>query len=151
MYYLGLFLHRKDSVKILVTTGVGKFYSNGLDLDYLKAHESEREQFLNDLVELFWRLMYFPLPTVAAINGNVTKLFMVSILDMVKQHHTYIFYLLQLSCFIEAQLGFLLDFRPLLCRWSFLCIVPWLPSDEVRPRMDIFEWSSDTSPHNWPI
>lgn len=82
MYYLGLFLHRKDSVKILVTTGVGKFYSNGLDLDYLKAHESEREQFLNDLVELFWRLMYFPLPTVAAINGNVTKLFMVSILDM---------------------------------------------------------------------
>lgn len=89
---MGLFLHRKDSVKILVTTGVGKFYSNGLDLDYLKAHESEREQFSNDLVELFWRLMYFPLPTVAAINGNVTKLFMVSILDMVKQHHTIVMF-----------------------------------------------------------
>uniref|UniRef100_K1Q4Y7 Fatty acid oxidation complex subunit alpha n=1 Tax=Magallana gigas TaxID=29159 RepID=K1Q4Y7_MAGGI len=63
-------VERKDSVKILVTTGVGKFYSNGIDLDYLKAHESEREQFSNDLVELFWRLMYFPLPTVAAINGH---------------------------------------------------------------------------------
>lgn len=107
---MGLFLHRKDSVKILVTTGVGKFYSNGIDLDYLKAHESEREQFLNDLVELFWRLMYFPLPTVTAINGNVAKLFMVSILDMVKQHHTYIFLFMTIVMFYRSTIRFLIGF-----------------------------------------
>lgn len=64
--------------------GVGKFYSNGIDLDYLKVYESEREQFLNDLVELFWRFMYFFFFIVVVINGNVIKLFMVLILDMVK-------------------------------------------------------------------
>lgn len=98
-----------------------KFYSNGLDLDYLKAHESEREQFLQDLVELIWRLMYFPLPTVAAINGNVTELFMVSMPNMIIP---YMFYLLLLSYFKEVKLGFLFDLRTLLCRWSFLCDEP---------------------------
>lgn len=60
------------------------------------------------------------------------------------------FYLLLLSYFKEVKLGFLFDLRTLLCRWSFLCDEPWLPSDEVGPRMDFLEWSSNTSPHIWP-
>lgn len=55
----------------LVTTGEGKFYSNGLDL----AAFSERGpgvgvQTLEQLHAIFARLLGFPMLTVAAINGH---------------------------------------------------------------------------------
>ena len=60
----------------LVTTGEGKFYSNGFDLGWvylLKQNYLEEQHELRFVFEHFHklelRLMAFPLPTVAAING----------------------------------------------------------------------------------
>jgi len=57
----------------LVTTGgEEKFYSNGLDLDWLVGDgEKERPQFVKSVLKFLGRLMAFPIPTVAAINGHV--------------------------------------------------------------------------------
>jgi enoyl-CoA hydratase/carnithine racemase len=57
----------------LVTTGgEEKFYSNGLDLTWLVGvGEKERDQFVKSVLKLLGRLMAFPIPTVAAINGHV--------------------------------------------------------------------------------
>ncbi|XP_062581606.1 uncharacterized protein LOC134243364, partial [Saccostrea cucullata] len=58
---------------ILVTTGEGKFYSNGLDLDWVNSigrSSDAGRQFLADLHDTLWRIMHFPIPTVAAINGH---------------------------------------------------------------------------------
>jgi enoyl-CoA hydratase/carnithine racemase len=56
----------------LVTTGgEEKFYSNGLDLTWLAGDgEKERPQFVKSLLKFLGRLMAFPVPTVAAINGH---------------------------------------------------------------------------------
>lgn len=57
--------------KALVTTGVGRFYSNGLDLDALIASgESEMAAFVADDERLFARLIGAPYITVAACNGH---------------------------------------------------------------------------------
>ncbi|MBY0399934.1 enoyl-CoA hydratase/isomerase family protein, partial [Myxococcota bacterium] len=56
----------------LVTTGTGKFYSNGLDLEWLfsKASASERETYIPRVLALMARVLVFPTITVAAINGH---------------------------------------------------------------------------------
>lgn len=55
----------------LVTTGEGKFYSNGLDLDWLTQQPmDEVGGFLTDFEGLFARLLQFPMITVAALNGH---------------------------------------------------------------------------------
>jgi len=56
----------------LVTTGTGKFYSNGLDLDWLtgKASKEERNSYIPDVLALMARVLTFPTMTVAAINGH---------------------------------------------------------------------------------
>ncbi len=53
----------------LVTTGTGKFFSNGLDLDWLGAGEGT-EGFLDDVHRLFGRVLALDVYTVAAINGH---------------------------------------------------------------------------------
>ena len=54
----------------MVTTGEGKFYSLGLDLETLGSLSmAEAQQFGEDLQKLLLRLLTFPLVTVAAING----------------------------------------------------------------------------------
>ena len=55
---------------VLVTTGTGKFYSNGLDLDWLMAHGDQAQQYVHDVQELFARVLTLPVPTVAAVNGH---------------------------------------------------------------------------------
>ena len=56
----------------LVLTGEGKFFSNGLDLEWLGgADDDGRRQTLSRVYRLFSRLLQFPAPTVAAINGHV--------------------------------------------------------------------------------
>jgi len=61
-----------DGPSALVLTGEGKFFSNGLDLDWLAAADDQgRRQTLSRVYELFARLVEFPAPTVAAINGHV--------------------------------------------------------------------------------
>ncbi|MEV4316810.1 enoyl-CoA hydratase/isomerase family protein [Actinocrispum sp. NPDC049592] len=54
----------------VLTTGGGKFYSNGLDLDWLMAHGDQAEQYVADVQELLARVLTFPVPTIAAVNGH---------------------------------------------------------------------------------
>ncbi len=56
----------------LVTTGTGKFYSNGLDLEWMLALEDgkERADYLPAVLGLMARILTFPTITVAAINGH---------------------------------------------------------------------------------
>lgn len=56
----------------LVTTGTGKFYSNGLDLDWMlgTATEEEREEYIPSVLGLMARVLVFPTITVAALNGH---------------------------------------------------------------------------------
>ena len=56
----------------LVTTGTGKFYSNGLDLEWLfaKASDAERKAYIPSVLGLMARILTFPTITVAAINGH---------------------------------------------------------------------------------
>jgi enoyl-CoA hydratase/carnithine racemase len=53
-----------------VTTGEGKFYSNGLDLDWLMAAGSDAAGFINDVHRLLGRVLGFSGITVAAVNGH---------------------------------------------------------------------------------
>ncbi|MDM2420325.1 enoyl-CoA hydratase/isomerase family protein [Mycobacteroides abscessus] len=54
----------------LITTGEGKFFSNGLDLDWLMAHVDKADWYAGEVQGLLARLLTFPLPTVAAVNGH---------------------------------------------------------------------------------
>lgn len=54
----------------LVTVASGKFYSNGLDLDWLMAHADRADWYVARVQALLSRLLTFGLPTVAAINGH---------------------------------------------------------------------------------
>lgn len=55
----------------LVTTGEGKFYSNGLDLEWLLRPDTEdMRQFVAEVEKLLARVIEFPLITVAACNGH---------------------------------------------------------------------------------
>ena len=55
----------------LVTVGEGKFYSNGLDLDWLTTQKPEViADYLGDFERLFARVLAFPMITVAALNGH---------------------------------------------------------------------------------
>jgi len=53
----------------LVTTGEGKFYSNGLDLDWLGT-SSDPAAFMDEVHRLLVRVLMFPAVTVAAVNGH---------------------------------------------------------------------------------
>ncbi|MAG33292.1 MAG: enoyl-CoA hydratase [Deltaproteobacteria bacterium] len=56
----------------LVTTGSGKFYSNGLDLEWMlgQAKQEERDGYIPSVLALMARVLTFPTITVAAINGH---------------------------------------------------------------------------------
>lgn len=54
----------------LVTTGQEKFYSNGLDLEWLGAHPDQLGDYVARVHALFSRVLTLPVPTVAAVNGH---------------------------------------------------------------------------------
>ena len=54
----------------LVTTGGGKFYSNGLDLDWVGAHSDRLEWYVGRVHDLFARVLALPVPTAAAVVGH---------------------------------------------------------------------------------
>lgn len=56
--------------RALVTTGTGKFYSNGLDLDWISTHADQWAAYVDRVHGLFVRVLSLPMPTVAAINGH---------------------------------------------------------------------------------
>lgn len=59
-----------EGPRSLVITGEGKFFSNGLDLDYLLSGAEPPPEFLRAVMTLWARVLAFPVPTVAAINGH---------------------------------------------------------------------------------
>ena len=54
----------------LVTTGEGKFYSNGMDLDWLATAPDRAGEYLRAIYRLLGRVLSFPVITVAAVNGH---------------------------------------------------------------------------------
>jgi Delta3-Delta2-enoyl-CoA isomerase len=54
----------------LATIGGGKFYSNGLDLNWLTSHGEEAGTYIAAVHELLARVLSLPVPTVAAVNGH---------------------------------------------------------------------------------
>ena len=54
----------------LVTTATGKFYTNGLDLDWLTAHTEQTQWYVGQVQALLARVLTFPLPTAAAVVGH---------------------------------------------------------------------------------
>lgn len=66
---------RNPDCRVLATTGEGKFYGNGMDLEWMMGlatkDKNSFETFGFEEVPEFWvRLLTFPLPTVALINGH---------------------------------------------------------------------------------
>ena len=59
-----------EGPKALVTAGTGKFFSNGLDLDYLSEHPADLTPYLFRVHLLFARILSLPCATVAAQNGH---------------------------------------------------------------------------------
>jgi enoyl-CoA hydratase/carnithine racemase len=54
----------------LVTTGGGKFYSNGLDLDWLMAHGDQTQSYVGRVQAMLARFLTLPVPTAAAVVGH---------------------------------------------------------------------------------
>ena len=52
------------------TAATGKFFSNGLDLDWLSAHPGDGGQHLTAVHELLARVLALPVITVAALQGH---------------------------------------------------------------------------------
>ena len=63
-------LEESDGPAAVVLTGEGKFFSNGLDLDWMGQNPDQIGEVVNGLQALYARLLGFPMATVAAINGH---------------------------------------------------------------------------------
>ncbi|MFI1728434.1 enoyl-CoA hydratase-related protein [Streptomyces acidicola] len=63
-------VEKTDGPRALVTAARGKFYSNGLDLDWLFAHADQQQDYVASVHELFARLLSLPVITVAALQGH---------------------------------------------------------------------------------
>ena len=59
-----------DGPRALVTAATGKFFSNGLDLDWLFAHGDQHEDYVVRVQELLARVLALPVVTVAALQGH---------------------------------------------------------------------------------
>ncbi len=59
-----------DGPAALVTTGDGKFYSNGMDLDWLATAPQRASEYLTAIYRVLGRVLSFPAVTVAAVNGH---------------------------------------------------------------------------------
>jgi enoyl-CoA hydratase/carnithine racemase len=59
-----------DAPGALITTGTGKFFSNGLDLDSFTKEPARADEYLHAVQGIFVRLLELPFPTIAALNGH---------------------------------------------------------------------------------
>jgi enoyl-CoA hydratase/carnithine racemase len=59
-----------DGPRSLVTRATGKFWSNGLDLDWLGAHGDQLASYVDSIHAVFAKTLTLPVPTVAAIQGH---------------------------------------------------------------------------------
>jgi enoyl-CoA hydratase/carnithine racemase len=56
--------------RALVLAATGKFFSNGLDLDWVMANPEQLRDYVTNVHELFARVLELPCVTVAAIQGH---------------------------------------------------------------------------------
>ena len=56
--------------KPFVTTATGKFWSNGLDLEWLGQNSDRAPEFVDQVHDLLAKVLVAPVPTVAAIQGH---------------------------------------------------------------------------------
>ncbi|MGW3680438.1 enoyl-CoA hydratase-related protein [Streptomyces prasinus] len=63
-------VEKAEGPRALVTAATGKFYSNGLDLEWLLAHADQYHDYVVSVHGLFARLLSLPLVTVAALQGH---------------------------------------------------------------------------------
>ena len=59
-----------EGPRALVSTAGGKYYSNGLDLDWLQANSDDFLGYVSQVHQLFGRTLGLAVPTVAAIQGH---------------------------------------------------------------------------------
>jgi len=59
-----------DGPRALVTAATGKFFSNGLDLEWLTAHADQHEEYVTRVHALLARMLALPVFTVAALQGH---------------------------------------------------------------------------------
>lgn len=59
-----------EGPRALVTTATGKFFSNGLDLEWLAANPGEWAGYVLAVQELFAQTLELGVPTVAALQGH---------------------------------------------------------------------------------
>ncbi|WP_241032112.1 hypothetical protein [Rhodococcus pseudokoreensis] len=57
----------------LVTTATGKFYSNGLDLEWLSKHSDRLTWYVDRVQALLSKLLTLSVPDVAAIDGHAIR------------------------------------------------------------------------------
>lgn len=62
-------VEKTEGPKALVTTGSGKFYSNGLDLEYGRG-SGDFGGYIKKVLGLYARVLTLPCNTVAAMNGH---------------------------------------------------------------------------------
>src|SRR5256714_4949653 len=63
-------VEKADGPRALVTAATGKFFSNGLDLEWLGANPDKHQAYVVGVHELFARMLSLPLITVAALQGH---------------------------------------------------------------------------------
>ena len=59
-----------EGPRALLTVARGKFWSNGLDLDWLSAHLDEGGPYIDQVQALFARYLEMRVPTVAVLQGH---------------------------------------------------------------------------------
>lgn len=63
-------VEKADGPRALLTAATGKFYSNGLDLDWLSAHAEQHEEYIAGVHRLYARVLSLPVVSVAAVQGH---------------------------------------------------------------------------------
>lgn len=62
----------EQECQALVVTGEGKFFCNGMDLQYISANVAQSTRIQADAENLMKRILTLNIPTVAALNGHFT-------------------------------------------------------------------------------
>lgn len=62
-------VEKSEGPKALVTTGTGRFYSNGLDVEYMTSC-GDIPAYVSTVLAVMKRMLVFPAYTVAAVNGH---------------------------------------------------------------------------------
>ena len=63
-------IHSAAPPRALVTKATGKFWSNGLDLEWMAAHQEQIEDFVPRVHALLARMLELDVPSVAALQGH---------------------------------------------------------------------------------